>query len=159
MAILVLAVLFYVVFYKQYRAIALVALICFVAEAITLAVSKIGAHCLISVSQQFVEADAPEPSYLVTLGEFLYYGLDRLGYQIHMLFFCVGGSLWYYLLFTTAVIPRALSIWGLAAVGLLTIPVLLMLYDRGLTGALILGLPYAPFELVLGVWLIVRGFN
>lgn len=159
LAILVLAVLFYVVFYKQYRVIALVALLCFVAEAITLAVSKIGAYGLIPISQQFVEADAPNPSCLVTLGEFLYYGLDRLGYQIHMLFFCVGGILWYYLLFTTRVIPRALSIWGLAAVGLLTIPVLLMLYDRGLTGALILGLPYAPFELVLGVWLIVRGFN
>ena len=32
------------------------------AEAITLAVSKIGAYALIPLSQAFVEAGAPEPS-------------------------------------------------------------------------------------------------
>jgi hypothetical protein len=84
LAIVVLAVMFYAVFYKQYRIIALVALVCFVAEAITLAVSKIGTYGLIPLSQEFVEAGAPEPSYLQTLGDFLYYGLDRLGYDIHI---------------------------------------------------------------------------
>ena len=39
LAIVFLGVMFYVVFYKQYRIIALVALGCFLAEAITLAVS------------------------------------------------------------------------------------------------------------------------
>jgi len=159
LGIVVLAVLFYIVFHEQYKIIALVALVCFVGEAITLAVSKIGAYALISVSQEFVEAGAPEPSYWQTLGEFLYHGVDRLGYQVHMLFFCLGGILWYYLLYSSRAVPRALSIWGLAAICLLAIPVLLMLYDRDLTGALVLGLPYAPFELVLGIWLIVRGFN
>jgi hypothetical protein len=158
-AIVVLGVLFYVAFNKQYKIIALVALACFVAEAITLAVSKIGAYALIPVSQELVEAGAPEPSYLQTLGEFLYHGVDRLGYQIHMLFFCLGGILWYYMLYSSRVIPRALSIWGLAAICLLSIPVLLMLYDRSLTQAMILGLPYAPYELVLGIWLMVRGFS
>jgi hypothetical protein len=159
LAIVALAVLFYVAFGKQYRIIALVALGCFVAEAITLAVSKIGTYALMPLSQEFVEAGAPEPSYFQTLGSFLYHGVDRLGYQIHMLFFCLGGILWYYMLVSSRVIPRALSIWGLAAVCLLSIPVLLMLYDRNLTQAMLLGLPYAPYELVLGVWLIVKGFN
>jgi hypothetical protein len=157
LAIVVLAVMFYVVFYKQYKIIALVALGCFVAEAITLAVSKIGAYALIPLSQEFVEAGAPEPSYFQTLGDFLYYGLDRLGYEIHMLFFCLGGILWYYLLYSSKLVPRALSIWGLAAICLLSIPVLLVLYSRGSTRLMVLGLPYAPFELVLGVWLIVKG--
>jgi hypothetical protein len=157
LAIVVLAVMFYVVFYKQYRIIALVALIFFVAEAITLAVSKIGAYGLLPLSQEFVEAGAPEPSYLQTLGDFLYYGLDRLGYDIHMLFFCLGGILWYYLLYSSRLVPRPLALWGLVAVGLLTIPVLLMLYRRGSTPLMVLGLPYAPFELVLGIWLVVKG--
>jgi len=157
LAIVVLAVMFYVVFYKQYKIIALVALGCFVAEAITLAVSKIGAYALIPLSQEFVEAGAPEPSYFQALGDFLYHGLDRLGYEIHMLFFCLGGILWYYLLYSSRLVPRALSIWGLAAVCLLSIPVLLVLYRRGSTPLMVLGLPYAPFELVLGVWLIVKG--
>lgn len=44
LAIVLLGVLFYVVFHKQYRVIALLGLICFLAEAITLAVSKLGTH-------------------------------------------------------------------------------------------------------------------
>jgi hypothetical protein len=157
LAIVLLAVMFYVVFYKQNNTIALVALVCFVAEAITLAVSKVGTYGLIPLSQKFVEAGAPEPSYFQTLGDFLYHGLDRLGYDIHMLFFCLGGILWYYLLYSSRVVPRALAIWGLAAICLLSIPILLVLYRRGSTPLMVLGLPYAPFELVLGVWLLVKG--
>ena len=157
LAIVFLAVMFYVVFYKQYRIIALVGLGCFLAEAITLAVSKIGAYGLIPLSQEFVEAGAPEPSYFQTLGDFLYHGVDRLGYDIHMLFFCLGGILWYYLLYRSRLVPRPLAIWGLAAICLLSIPVLLVLYRRGSTPLMVLGLPYAPFELVLGLWLIIKG--
>jgi hypothetical protein len=47
LGIVVLAVLFYIIFSRQYSIIALVALGCFLAEAITLAVSKIGAYALI----------------------------------------------------------------------------------------------------------------
>jgi len=159
LAIVVLAVMLYVVFCKQYRIIALVALLCFVAEAITLAVSKVGAYGLIPLSQEFVEAGAPEPSYFQALGGFLYHGLDRLGYDIHMLFFCLGGILWYYLLYSSRLVPRPLALWGLVAICLLTIPVLVMLYTRRSTPLMVLGLPYAPFELVLGIWLMVKGLS
>ena len=158
--IVVLGVLFYIVFNNEYKIIALVALGCFLAEAITKAVAKIGAYALIPLSQEFVEAGAPEPSYFQTLGDFLYDGFDRKGYDIHMLFFCLGSILWSYLFYISNYIPRALSVWGLAASCLLLIPVLLGLYDRDfLPAAMILALPYVPYELFLGVWLIVKGFN
>jgi hypothetical protein len=160
LAIVLLGVLFYIVFKDQYKIIALVALGCFLAEAITLAVSKIGTYSLIPLSQEFIEAGAPESSYYQTLGDILYYGVDRRGYDVHMLFFCMGAILWYYLLYVSNAIPRALSIWGLVAICLLTIPVLLELYDRDfLPTAGILALPYLPFELVLGFWLVIKGFN
>jgi hypothetical protein len=158
-AIIVLGVMFYAAFHEQYKIIALVALVCFVAEGITLAVGKMGAYALVPLSQEFVEAGPPEASHFQTLGSFLYYGLDRTGYNVHMLFFCLGAILWYFLLVVSSCIPRALSIWGLAAVCLLTIPVLLVLYNRDWTYLDILALPYAPFELVLGLWLIVKGFS
>ncbi len=157
-AIVVLGVLFYAVFNQQYRIIALMALGFFLAEAITLAVSKIGTHSLIPLSQEFVEAGAPESSHFQTLGRVLYYGVDRRGYDLHMLFFCLGGILWYYLLYVSGAVPRALSVWGLAAVCLLSVPVVLALYDRDSPahGVMILGLPYAPYELVLGLWLVAQ---
>lgn len=160
LAIVTLGVLFYIVLNEQNKILALVALGCFLAEAITLAVSKIGAYGLIPLSQEFVAAGAPESSYFQTLGDFLYYGVDRRGYDIHMLFFCLGGILWYYLLYISNFVPRALALWGLIAVCLLFIPMLFQLYDRNfLPAAGILALPYLPFEVVLGLWLILRGVN
>ena len=159
-AVIVLAVLFYIVFNGEYKIIALVALGLFFAEAITLAVSKVGGFALIPLSQEFVEAGAPESSYFQTLGDFLYYGVDRQGYHIHNLFFCLGAILWYYLFLKSGVIPQALSLWGLVAVSLLLIPVLLQLYARNSTSpAMLVGILYLPFELVLGIWLIVKGFQ
>ncbi len=159
LAIITLGVLFYIILNEQNKTLALIALACFVAEAITLAVSKRGTYALIPVSLEFVEAGSPQPSYLQTLGDFFYNGIDRKGYDIHMLFFCLGGILWYYLLHSSGYIPAVISIWYLVAVCLLTIPVLLALLEFELLPAMILGLPYAPFELVLGLWLILKGLN
>jgi hypothetical protein len=159
LAIIVLGVLFYVVFRDQYPIMALIALGFFLAESITLAVSKIGAYALIPLSQEFVAAGAPGGSHYEVMGEFLYFDVDRRGYDIHMLFFCCGGILWYYMLHISGAIPPAISIWGLVAICLLTIPVLLVLFTRGFTAVMILGLPYAPYELVFALWLIVKGFN
>ncbi len=159
-AIVILAALFYIVFNRQYEIIALVALGFFLTEAITLAVSKVGGFALIPLSREFIEAGAPESSYFQTLGDFLYYGVDRQGFHIHNLFFCLGGILWYYLFLKSGYIPQALSLWGLVAVSLLLIPVLLQLYDRNSTHpVMVVGLLYLPFELVLGIWLLVKGFN
>jgi len=158
--IVVLGALFYVIFNQQYEIIALIALGFFLVEAITLAVSKIGAFALIPLSQEFVKAGAPETSYFQSLGDYLYHGVDRQGTRIHVLFFCLGGILWYYLLLISGSIPQALSIWGLASVSLLLIPVLLEIYHRGFSHPVMaVGLLYLPFELVLGVWLIVKGFS
>jgi len=159
LVIITLGVLFYIVLNKQNKTLALVALGCFWAEGITLALSKIGAYGLIPLSQNFVAAGSPESLSFQTLGDFLYNGVDRRGYDIHMLFFCVGGILWYYLLCISRIVPIGLSLWGLVAICLLTIPTVLMLLDLNYLPAMILGLPYAPFELVLGLWLVVKGLN
>jgi hypothetical protein len=146
LAIIAMGVLYYVVFYKEYKIIALVALGCFLVAAITFAVGKIGSNALIPLSQKFVEAGAPEPSYFQTLGDFLYNGVDRRGYDLQMVFTSLGFLLANYLLYISGYIPRAISIWGLVAICLLLIPTVLALYDREfLPGAMILAIPYAPF--------------
>jgi len=33
------------------------------------------------------------------------------------------------------------------------------LLGRDFTLAMVMGLPYAPYELFLGVWLVIKGFN
>ena len=157
LGIVTLGVLFYIVLNEQNKILALVALGFFVAEAITLAVSKIGVYGLIPLSQEFVAAGAPESSYYQTLGDFLYNSVDRKGYDIHMLFFCIGATLWYYLLYVSGIVPPVLALWGLVAICLLLIPTMLALLGRDFLPATLLALPYAPYELVLGIWLIGKG--
>ncbi len=146
LVIITMGVLYYFVFYQEYKIIALVALGCFLVAAISTVVSKIGANALIPLSQEFVEAGAPEPSYLQTLGDLLYYGVDRRGIELYGTFMSLGFLLANYLLYISRSIPRPISIFGLVAICLLLIPQVLTLYDREfLPGAFILALPYVPY--------------
>jgi hypothetical protein len=159
LGIVVLAALLYVVLHKQNQIIALVALGWWLAEAITLAVSKIGAFALIPLSLEYVKAGAPDSSYFQTLGDFFYYGFDRQGWAIHMLFFSLGGILWYYLFYRSKYIPRVLSVWGVAAVSLVFINVALVLFDRSIELNTMLLAPYLLFEALIGPWLMVKGIR
>jgi hypothetical protein len=141
----VLGVLYYVVFNKEYEIIALVALGCFIVAAIIFSIGKIGANALIPISQQFVEQGSPETSYFQMMGDFLYNGVDKRGSDIHTFFSILGFLLENYLLFISGSIPRALSIWGLVAVILALIPTLLQLYKADfLPTTQILAPPFAP---------------
>jgi len=154
--IVVLAVLLFVVLNKQNKTIALVALGWWIVEAATLAVSKIGAFALIPLSLEYVAAGAPDASYYQTLGT-LFFGVDRWGWEIHMLFFGLGGILWYYLFYRSKYIPRFLSVWGLVAVSLTLIAMVLGWFDVRV--GIIFLLPNMLFEFTIGVWLMVKGIR
>lgn len=159
--IVVLAVLLYQAFGEQHRIIAQVALGWWLAEAVVLALSRLSIYALIPLSQDFVQAGAPAGSHYQTLAQARYQGLNRQGYVIHMLFLCLGGVLWTYLLFASRQVPRALALWRLAAIALLAVNTLATLYDREWGPAkltAIAGLLYLPFEPVIGLWLLIRGF-
>jgi hypothetical protein len=159
LGIVVLAALLYIVLRGQSRTIALVALGWWWAEALMLAVSKIGTYALIPLSQEFVAAGSPTSSNYQTLADFLYRGVDRQGYLIHVLFFCVGAVLWYALFYRSRFIPRALSIWGLASVSLVLVNSVVVLYDPGIGNQLYLLLPYLLFEPAIGLWLVLKGIR
>jgi hypothetical protein len=153
--IVVLAGLLYSVLRKQHRLIALVALGCWLAEAIFLAISQIGTLALLPVSLEFVQAGAPVHSYYQTLGAFLYSGVNGLGITIHMWFYCIGGMLWYALFYTSKSIPRVISLWGLLAVSVAFVGIVLQVL--GYEVSIFVFLPILPFEVTIGGWLLLRG--
>jgi len=154
--VLVLSVLLFVVLNKQNKTIALVALGLWLVEAATLAVSQIGAFALIPLSLEYVTAGAPESSYFQTLGT-LFFGVDRWGWEIHNLFFGLGGILWYSLFYRSKYIPRVLSVWGLVAVSLLFIAMVLGWFDVRVN--ILFFLPTMLLELTLGLWLMIKGIK
>lgn len=153
--IVALAVLLYIVLHRQNRIIATVALGLWLAEAITLAVSKIGSFALIPLSQEFIAAGAPAGSHYLSLGDMLYFAVDRTGNDIHMWFFGLGGMLWYGLFYASRLIPRPLALWGLISVVLAFAGI--VLNWLGISVNYLLFAQVALFELCLGLWLLLKG--
>jgi hypothetical protein len=117
---------------------------------------------LITLSQQFVKAGAPDSSYFQTLGVLLYAGYRWVGNVGSLLAFSIGCLLYYIIFYRTKLVPRWLSAWGLVG-GILTM-LSCVLVTLGLIAPfsmeqIVLALPIAPQEMVLAVWLIVKGFN
>jgi len=152
--IAMLGALLYIVLHKQNKTIALIAMVLYLVEAAILAASRIPAFALLRTSQESVIVG--HPAYLQTLGN-LFYESAEFGDWLHMLPFALGATLFYSLLFKSGYIPRALSLFGLIAalLALIGTPFGLLGYDV----PMIVFLPNLPFELTIGVWLVVKGIR
>ena len=76
--------------------------------------------------------------------------------------FCLGGLMFYYLLFQSKLVPQWLSGWGFIALILGFAAGLLVMFGFfGPTSTIsnVLQIPIGLQEMVLAVWLIVKGFN
>lgn len=152
--IVMIGVLMYVILKKQNRKIAIVAMGLYLVEAAILAVSRIPAFALLRISQESVIAG--HPAYLQTLGNLFYESAD-FGAWLHMLPFALGATLFYYLFYKSGFLPRILSLLGIIAAPLALIgtPFALLGYDV----PLVVFLPNLPFELGIGLWLMVKGIK
>jgi hypothetical protein len=155
-AIVLLAVLLYTTLKNQNKIIARWAFGLWIVEAVFVAVKQISTFSLLNVSQEFVNAGAPGSSYFQTLGS-LFYETFQFGYGVQMVFYCTGGILFYYLFFKSRYVPIVLSLWGIAAASVAFIGYLFVIF--GYDVPLYAFLPILPFELAIGVWLIVKGFS
>jgi hypothetical protein len=78
------------------------------------------------------------------------------------LVFCAGGVMFYTLLYRSRIAPRWIAVWGLAGVPLYVAAYVLAAYaviGPNSTTLNLLVLPLALQEMVLGVWMIARGFR
>jgi len=79
-------------------------------------------------------------------------------YVGHGYIFAVAALIFYYLLYRSNLIPRWISVWGVIA-AILVIPANLLEVTGIASGLMILYLPIILNEIVLAIWLIVKGFN
>jgi Domain of unknown function (DUF4386) len=115
---------------------------------------------LVPLGQVYARAGALDAINVQALGTFLLEAKE-IG-SILAIVFCLGALIFNYLLYQTELVPRWLSGWGLIAIVPYLAAGLLSMF--GIINALspiyaTLNLPLALQELVLAVWLIVRGFN
>jgi hypothetical protein len=152
--IIFLGAVLFVVLRKQNEKMALTGLGFYILEAVLLAVSRMEAFSLLRISQEYVAAG--NPVYLQTMGQVAFESMN-FGYTLLMLAFCPGGILFYYLLYKSGVVPRALSLWGLITVFPCLIGTLFAVF--GYEVPFFVYLPYVPFEFAIGVWILVKGIR
>jgi hypothetical protein len=117
---------------------------------------------LLALSQEFVKAGAPASSYFQTADAVINAGIGWFRDAGMLLPFGIGALMYYIVFYQYRLIPRWLSVWGLVGITLTIISALLVIFhlipSAGTTD-IALNMPILPQELVLAVWLIVKGFN
>ena len=123
-------------------------------------VAAIGTFLLLQVGQD-TTAGSPIPPYLRTSGALLQTLRNQAGLAAVLAFY-LGASMYYYVFYRARLIPRWLSGWGLAGTALGAVAGLLVLFRvTGYMSAsqVALNLPIGVNEMVLAIWLLVRGFG
>jgi len=110
---------------------------------------------ILTVSQEYVKAVASDAPHFQTLGTLLLKANDQINTILEIVF-SLCALMIYYLFYQSKLIPRWLSVWGLIGAILYLAAGLFAMFsvDFGILLA-----PLALQEMVLAVWLIVKGFN
>jgi hypothetical protein len=116
---------------------------------------------LVTLSQESAKAGASAPSAYEVPAALLMAARDSLG-QVSVLAFGLGALMYYWVFYQSRLVPRWLSAWGLVAIPLVMVSMLLVMFrliESFSPPQLVLALPIFLQEMVLAVWLIAKGFN
>jgi hypothetical protein len=125
-------------------------------EGLSTIVGSIILLTLLTLSQEFVKAGAPDASHYQTSGNLLLAAREGAFMIGSGLVWSLSALLLNFVLYRTRLIPRWLSGWGFVGGTLSFATYMLQFYGIELD---ILFLPIALQEMVFAVWLIVKGFN
>jgi Domain of unknown function (DUF4386) len=129
-------------------------------EGVFIIVGVVALTLLLALSQEFVKVGAPDPSYFQTMGALLIIGQDWVSNVAVLLAWCIGALAYYYVFYQVNLMPRWLSGWGLVGITLTIVSSLLIMFHLiSPTIQAASNLPIALQEMVMAVWLIVKGFN
>ncbi|MBT8181988.1 MAG: DUF4386 domain-containing protein [Eudoraea sp.] len=111
---------------------------------------------LLSLSEEFAVTTAETTDHFTTLAKMLHEAYYWTHFLMLMLY-SIGGSVLYYFLFRTKLVPVWLSIWGILASIVVFFGGALQLADIKVSG--LLYVQKGIYILTFIIWLLVKGFN
>lgn len=142
---------------KVDEALALGYVVARIIEVVPFVVGVVSLLSLLTVSQEFVIAEATDASRFQALGTLLLTVSDWTFLIGSAIFFSITALILNYLLYQSKLVPRLISAWGLIGGILWLAGGLLTLF--GIDQVMFLAAPIAVQEMVFAVWLIIKGFN
>lgn len=163
MAVLIagIPVWMYPILKKHNKALALGHVVARLIEAVIFTVGAISLLTLLTLSQEFLKAGAPDASYFQTLGTLILAKGEWGGGVFSTIVFCLSALMFNYILYRSKLLPRWISGWGLIGAPLYLTSGFLPLFGYGTDSTIYIltNIPLGLQEMVLAVWLIVKGFN
>jgi hypothetical protein len=130
-------------------------------EAALFAVATLHLLTLVSVSQDFVTADAPSTAALQVLGDTLLAGHDWNKAALPFTAFGIGALMLNWTLWKARLVPRWIAVFGLLSAASILAARLLLIAGLELSQSTVVAMDGPIFlqEMVFAVWLILKGFN
>src|SRR3989304_4485393 len=119
--------------------------------------TTLGFLALVALGNEYIATGA-DSAALQSMGNVLYQFQERLA-AVGPIFFLIGATCLYLSFYRTRLIPRWLSVWGLIGVVSSMASALLHFFHIDAGYGFYLEMVLAPQEIVMAVWLIVKGFN
>ena len=117
---------------------------------------------ILALSQEYVKLLPRDSSDFEASGYLLKAVRDLINHVFMILVLCIANMLFYILMIKSKLIPLWLSIWGGVGAVLSAIASLLVLFggiEIITSEYIILNIPTALQELILAIWLIIKGFD
>ena len=127
-----------------------------IVDAVSIAVMVLFVLVQIPLGSEYLKATAPDAFYLQALST-VSAQASQYAYDIGMITLGVAGLMLCYTLYRARLVPRFVAIWGLVGYAIICCGMVSELMGSGL--GLVSELPGGLWEVFMGVWLIVKGFN
>lgn len=123
--------------------------------------SAAGFIAMLALGREFAKAGGSSASFIQSAGASVKAANDWLS-QVYVIPWCIAAFLYTAVFLRARLVPRWISVWGLVALSMIfasNVLAMLGILDPSSTAATILSLPIMPQEMVLAVWLIVKGYD
>lgn len=132
-------------------------------EAVLFIATEINRLALIDASRGYLSSEGTDASYFYNLGGSIQ-AENLWVFSIYVLVFAIGALIFYSVLYKSKLVPRFISAWGFIAAALILTGTVLSMFEvtllsLGVVFELIFAAPIAVNEMVLAIWLILKGFN
>jgi len=129
-------------------------------EAVIFVLVDITKLSLIKVSELYLAADSSNADTIANIGATIQ-GWNEWSWVFYVFIFAIGALIFYTALYLSKLLPRWISIWGWIAIALMAMSAIFAMFEVALPDAVfgLLVIPIMIQEMVMAVWLIVKGFN
>ena len=127
-----------------------------IVDAVFIAIMVLFILLQIPIAEEYVKAGVSDSSHLQELSS-VFTQASQYAYQIGMSALGLSGLMLCYILYKKSLVPRFAAVWGFAGYAVIFCGMLSEMMGSGF--GLASSIPGGLWEVFIGVWLIVKGFN